>query len=102
MLESSPSPENVTSTLSPEENSIGTSTCNIYMYTCGSLLKDCKGEGKLCRSTIRRLYTKFQELSLRPVISVTCVMCPLPVTPAQLMKPGIGRNASYALGDFHF
>ena len=26
---------------------------------------------------------------------------PLPVTPAQLMTPGIGRNASFALGDFH-
>ena len=30
------------------------------------------------------------------------VICPLPVTPAQLMMPDIGRNASCASGDFHF
>ena len=30
------------------------------------------------------------------------VIHPLPVAPAQLMTPGIGRNASCALGDFHF
>ena len=37
-----------------------------------------------------------------------CMMCEcvhgegvhLPVTPAQLMRPGIGRNASCAVGDF--
>ena len=48
---------------------------------------------------------KFQETLLRPDISVTCawhIIRPLPVTPAQLMTPGIGRNASCALGDFHF
>jgi hypothetical protein len=46
-----------------------------------------------------------QETSLRPDISVTRaehVICPLLVTPAQLMKPGIGRNTSCALDDFHF
>ena len=39
---------------------------------------------------------------LRPAICVAraCrVMPTLPVTPAQLMRPGIGRNASCALGD---
>ena len=46
--------------------------------------------------------TEFQETSLRTVISVTCVIIfPLPVTPAQLMKPGIGRNTFCTLGDFH-
>ena len=41
--------------------------------------------------------------SIRPALCVT-YMCmhktpTLPVTPAQLMRPGIGRNASCALGD---
>ena len=35
-------------------------------------------------------------------VRMTYVIRPLPVTPAQLMTPGIGRNASCTLGDFHF
>ena len=39
---------------------------------------------------------------LRPVICVACARHVIPtllVTPAQLMRPGIGRNASCALGN---
>ena len=49
--------------------------------------------------------TEFQEISLRPNISVVYTLhaiCPLRVTSVQLMTPGIGRNTPCALGDFHF
>ena len=46
--------------------------------------------------------TEFQETLLRPVISdMGEVIRPLPVSPAQLMKPGIAKNTSCALGHFH-
>ena len=73
------------------------------MRSSRSLLEDCKGEGKLCEDGYYQKGTEFQETSLRPVISVSAhdAIRPLPVTPVQLMKPGIGRNASCALGDIH-
>ena len=61
--------------------------------------------GKLCQDECYQMATEFQETCLRPDISVTCsrhVIRPLPVTSVQLMTPGIGRNASCALGDFYF
>ena len=51
-----------------------------------------------------QMATEFWGTSLRLDISDACarhVIRSLPVTPAQLMTPGISRNASCALGDFH-
>ena len=79
----------------------------IYMYstlqhTAFSFLKAVSSFTiSLSFSDASVLYTYFPCTCIYMYISVTCachVMHTLPVTPAQLMMPGIGRNA-YCTGD---
>ena len=58
--------------------------------------------GNFVEDECYQVATEFQETSLRLDISVGAHdITPGPVTPTQLMTR-IGRNASCALGDFHF
>ena len=76
-----------------------------------------KGERRLFRHTLAQLQQQMTSLErekkdILPIVTclalvtclaiVTCLVVLaiiLPVAPAQLMRPGIGQNVSYALGD---
>ena len=79
----------------------------ICVYTCTCTCLWIKWQRCACTVSQdtedkRYLWLPSMDDSIRPAICVVRAWRKtptLPVTPAQLMRPGIGRNASCALGD---